>query len=143
MPNNTPNTYKQLFSMASSPMAPKGLDEKIMQQIERSVRIKSKIKGWSYATLSFFAITGCVWFTYIFLGNMSSSGFMSYISILTSDGVAVWSSWKELGLAMVESFPILSGSVTLALVIASLYSISQSFINIRSSMEINRANINN
>ena len=64
------------------------------------------------------------WYAWLFLGReFYQSSFYDYFSLLFSDTDIILSHWRELALSLVESAPLLSMTISLAVVAALLASV--------------------
>jgi len=127
----TENTYKKLLDSVYATAAPNVLESRILGRVERSIAVNAKVRMYSYITTGCVAVVGCVLVINTMIASMASSGFTSYVSILASDGGVLLGSWREFGMALIESFPIVSGVVVIALVLAAIYSASRSVFYVK------------
>jgi hypothetical protein len=127
------DTYKILFTKLPVEHTPNDLFVNIETNVVRLNKRNSLIKGSGYALLTCVALAGCVFAFQSMVSTMGASGFSSYASILITDGTNIFGSWRELGMAMVESLPVLSITAVLALVVSSLFSFSKSFLYMRNA----------
>ncbi len=126
-----PYTYKELFAQIPVEKTPPFVVAKIEAQINSAQIHRNLIRGTIYALITCGAIAACVPAITSMINAMVSSGFTSYASILLTEGTNVLSSWKELGMALIESLPMLSIMAVLALLIGSIYSMSKSISYIK------------
>ena len=127
------DNYKALFSQIPSQKAPLFVISGIESKINRAQRQRNLVRGTSYAIVACLAIAACIPAIKSMVDSMIGSGFTSYISMILTDGSNILGSWKELGMVLVESIPLLSVTAVLALVIGSLYSVSRSWTYMRNA----------
>lgn len=127
-----PKSYKTLFSKLPAEEAPAYVVHNIEAKIGHSKRRESILRGTSYAVITCLAISACVPTFRYMADAMAGSGFTSYASILLTSGTSLLGSWKELGMALVESLPILSVTAAVTLIAGSIYSLFKSMSYIKS-----------
>lgn len=111
---------KQLFKNDERATPPLGLSNNIFRRIDEYAQKEDRRDRYFWGTflaLSLVAFIGSGVYAY---HAFVASNFGSYLSVIFSDGGAAVSLWKELGLSLVESLPLLSilailGSVTILL----------------------------
>lgn len=103
--------------------APHGLRTRILacvaEAAERSVR-RYRI---FFGSLSFASAALMVPATWMALQDLSGSAFVSYLSLLFTDGGAVIANWKSLALLLAESAPVTGLTLAFAAMFALLASV--------------------
>ncbi len=130
------DNYKALFSKISAEKAPNSVVIGIETGVITLHRKRNIIRCTSYAMAACVAVIAFIPAIISMSSAMIDSGFSSYFSVLVTDGGNLLGSWKELGMAMIESLPMLSVAAVIALFAGFLYSASKSFLymkNIRTS----------
>lgn len=61
--------------------------------------------------------------------NLSQSGFYQYLSLAFSDGGILLNSWQEFSLLIMESLPVVSLVICLAIILVFLWSFIKAFKN--------------
>ncbi|MEI6396606.1 MAG: hypothetical protein WCO48_00830 [Candidatus Taylorbacteria bacterium] len=127
-----PNThidtnYKRLLTSATSTKAPGYISVGIEKSIHKAQVQRDIIRGISYAIATCLAVAAFVPAFKSLLDAMIGSGFTSYASVLLTDGGNLIGSWKEIGMVLVESLPMLSLTAVVALLVGSIYSFNKSF----------------
>jgi hypothetical protein len=115
MTNHT--SYKQLFAQLPEQKIGSEIESRVMVRIERSRVFHARIYFGLHVVSIFVAVAVCVPVAQSFMTTASTSGLDSYLSLLTSDGSYVISSWKDLSLSIVETFPIIQTTFILGLVL--------------------------
>ncbi len=124
-------SYDQLLKNLVAARAPAYILTDIEANIDKLLTRKNIIKGTIHATISCIAIFSLVLSFRYTTTAMIGSGFTSYISIIFTEGTNLLSSWKELGLVLIESLPVLSISAVVGLLAVSIYSLNKSILSIR------------
>jgi len=130
--DNYTENYEKLFSKIPTAKAPEHLFVDIETGIHAAYIHKNRVRGTIYAITACLAIAGFIPAAKYMIDSMINSGFTSFISVLITDGANIFGSWKELGLALAESLPVLSITAVVTLLIGSIYSMSKSMSYIRS-----------
>ncbi len=125
------NSYKILFSKIPSEAPSQGLLNRIDQQINRSRILQSRIRAVMFITFSCVAIIACIPIIQNMITAMTNSGFSTYMSLLVSDGGYIMSSWKEFGMTLAESFPVLGATAVIATALVFTYSLSRSLFYLK------------
>ena len=58
----------------------------------------------------------------LFMSDAGKSGFFQYVSLITSGGMIVLQTWKDLALSLTESFPVVEISLLVGIVLLFAYS---------------------
>lgn len=103
---------------------PVGLFDRIIGAIKREKEFKNTKK---ILILFFvFLIVSCIaapFSSLVFFHQMKNSGLMSFLSMISTDFFSVLSSWKEFGLALLESIPIIGIIVFVLNIALALFTI--------------------
>ena len=62
--------------------------------------------------------------------SAARSGFSAYMSLLASDGGSLLGYWREFGLTVIESAPIMAGAMVLGILLVFAYAARKTFIDI-------------
>ena len=115
-------TLQELFTKETGPI-PYGMSERVFARIERAALVAERTKTyitWSFFIVSLSAFIGsCVYASQAF----AHSNFGSYFSLIFSDLGTLGIVWKDLGLSLVESLPIVGIMIFLGSMGALLWSI--------------------
>ena len=112
----------QLFR-ESALAAPEGLSEEIFIAVERAAERDARSKRYLWGSFSVVSLGLFVASGFYAAHSASATGFSSYFSLIFSDGSVVKSLWREVGLSLLESLPIIGFGVVLASVVAVLWSL--------------------
>ena len=94
-----------------------GLAFNVLNSINNKLSFQNKVKLWVYASISIVSFAGLFPMFKYLAGEFASSGSYEYFSLLYSDGGSVLTSyWKDFTLSLVESLPLTSMILTLALI---------------------------
>ena len=112
-------SLKEIF--ANNSQKPReNLFKLILARIENEKRRMAKIRLIYSGVAGGVSIVALVPMVKFFISDFLQSGFWNYFSLIFSDSGAVLSYWKELGLSLLESLPVLSSAVVLVLVLILL-----------------------
>jgi len=124
--------YEQLFSQIEALEPPPALLGKVMLHLEREkklVIIKRKVAlfsaGLIFSVLALIPAFKMVW------DGVASSGFTQFLSLLFTDSGVVMAYWQSFGLTLLESLPVLSIIIFLAIIFILLESVRFLSKNIR------------
>lgn len=110
-----PGSHQQLFQALPRRDAPDGLEEQVVTALHCVARREATV----FTGLAVVAAGGLVGAA-VTLGNaLVESGFLEYVALAVSGGVA--GSWRELGLALSESLPLLGVAATLGALALTLW----------------------
>lgn len=113
------------------------LSEKIFVTIvAKDMRIV-RIKMWIYSSLSILSFGALFPSIKMLMADFTQSGFYEYLSFAFSDGGTLVSYWKEFALSLIDSLPVVSVVLCLALIFAFLFSIRNAFGHIRNQLAFN------
>ena len=128
-------SYKTLFSridtIKNGDISARELSEKIERHIYSSRLMRIKIKIASYLTFMCIAVLACIPVIQHAVSSANESGFSSYFSLILSDWSYLLTSWRELTMTLIESFPVLSSVGLVALILIFVYSLSKSMLYIK------------
>lgn len=117
-----PTDYEKLFTPFKSPEPPEGLFEQIMRRVhkeERLLAVKRMIVfslGLIGSAIAFFPALQTM------RGVFAESGFMEFFSLLFSDAGLVMTYWQNFIMTLLESLPVISLSIFLAVIFVFLES---------------------
>lgn len=109
--------YEKLFSQLEKLNPPIGLSEKIMASIreKRTSALKYRLGILSFSLLASIAVF--VPALQIFRAGLAESGFMDFLSLLSSDTRLVLNYWQSFSFSLLEALPALSLTIVLAAVL--------------------------
>ncbi len=110
-------SYKQLFAFIPEQNISSEIETRVMIRIEHSRTIQARVYFLLHMSIIFVAIGICIPVVHSFIVSASQSGFDSYVSLLSSDGLYVLSSWRDLGLSIIESIPIIETTTFIGLIL--------------------------
>jgi hypothetical protein len=133
-----PNDFQHLFDQLPTSEPVTGLLDQVMNRIARRQKISVLLRGLFFSItligsivtfipvirslMSNLASSGFLSYRSL-MSNLASSGFLSYFSLILSDAQVVLASWQSFGLALLESVPLLSIVLTLAVLLVFLESL--------------------
>ena len=126
MNNLMPNPFSKLDYAEPSP----GLETRILLRIEkiRAEDARRNLFVWGMtAVLSVVALVPAVRYA---ASELSGSGILSYLSLLSSDGAAIMASWKEFSILVAESIPFYG----IIAVLSALFVVSVSVFKVMSGI---------
>lgn len=112
----------QLFQ-ESAVGAPEGLSHEIFIAVERAAQKHARSQQYLWGSFSVISLGLFVASGFYAAHSATATGFSNYFSLIFSDGSVVKSIWREVGLSLLESLPILGFGVVLASVFAVLWSL--------------------
>ncbi len=100
---------------------PKGLLDKILFRIKEEAQAAS-FREWFMATaVLFVGILAAAWPVWLeFAADFSQSGFGEYARLIFSDFGSVVANWKDFGLNLLESLPVMSFVIFLSVIFGIL-----------------------
>lgn len=84
--------------------------------------------------VTFFSLTATVYVANTVTTSFSQSGFYYYLELVFSGDMKVMTYWKEIGMSLAESLPVLGVALLLAAIALSLWSGSRTVSNVRVSL---------
>ena len=100
--------YEKLFTQLKPKEPPAGLFDKIILAIDREQQLqRTKRIVFSFLGLTVISIVTAPFSWSMLVGQIESSGILYFLSTMTSDAVISLSLWKDTGLAILESLPIM------------------------------------
>jgi|GEM_PF-1333728 len=116
------HNLSQLLKQADDVALPSGLMRGILVRLEKEAASFERSQRRLWGTVSALSLAAFLASSWYAVTAFSTSNFGSYFSLIFSDGgsIALW--WRELGLSLVESLPLLSLGVFLASICAVLWS---------------------
>ncbi len=112
-----------------------GLSERVWLAVEQRIERRRRMKLWLYGSLSFVSLAALVPASMMLVNEVTSSGFIEYLSLATSH-VALTSSLKELSLVLIETAPAMPVTVLLFLIVTLLSSLRGVARTERASLQI-------
>jgi hypothetical protein len=112
-----------LFNQNHGSKTPESLRERVLLAIEHAQARQARnwrIAWGTAAGLSFSTFAFSIWYA---AKVASVSGFTSYLSIIFSDSASALGLWKELGLSLIESLPVVGLGILLASTLSILWSL--------------------
>ncbi|MBP7804606.1 MAG: hypothetical protein KA052_00070 [Candidatus Pacebacteria bacterium] len=111
---------KQLFKNNERATPPLGLSDHIFRKIDECAQKEDRHDRYFWGVFLAFSLVAFIGSGVYAYHAFVASNFGNYLSVIFSDGGAAIGLWKELGLSLVESLPLLSvlailGSVTILL----------------------------
>ncbi len=125
MDNNLNNIFKKAIYIPEN-----RLSNDILLAISDKDRKNAHIKLWVNSTIGVFSFVGFFPAFKLLLSDFAQSGFYQYLSLVFSDG-HITSYWKEIILSITESIPMISLTLSLALVFIFILSLRFIARNIR------------
>lgn len=117
MSQETNRDFKEVFVVEP----PAGLLQKVLLRLDQESKALSMRRRFFLAAAVFLGIVSSfasVW--NIFWADISRSGFSQYLPLLFSDFKTVLANWQDFGLGLLESLPVVSTVLLLAVVLALL-----------------------
>jgi len=110
-------TYIRLFHQLPEESTDSDITHAVMIRIEHARIVRARWHFGLHATSALVAIIVCVPVAQSFMTAASQSGFYTYLSLISSDWTYALASWKNLGLSLIESAPLLEATIFLGLVL--------------------------
>lgn len=92
------------------------LPERVIRAVTLAARRRAFLRIWGMLPVFLLSAFGAFFATQYTLSELSQSGFSSYLALLVSDGTALFAYWKELGITLAESLPLVGVTAFLAAV---------------------------
>ncbi len=125
------NLHKILSDCACCPET--DLPDHIWHAVVIENKHQTRIKLWIFSLVGVGSLAAIIPALNTLITRFSESGFYDYFSLIFSDIGSVATAWKEFGLLLTESLPVMSITITLALVliffISIRYTVKQIIIN--------------
>jgi ABC-type microcin C transport system permease subunit YejE len=112
---NVENPYEKLFARLPEVEPSSGLVSAILGRIERARVMRARLHASLHGMFILAAVIAFVPTINSLMASAAQSGFSGYISLISSDGIAMLGSWKSFILSVVETAPILEIGIVLAL----------------------------
>ena len=116
------NQYKRLIELSLTAPAEGHVIRAVMTRIERVILQRMRQRALVYGIFMVGALAVFKPALDLLVNGMSRSGFLEYLSLLTSDGISFFVNWRELTFSLVESVPTLEISIVIAVVLLFAYS---------------------
>ena len=108
--------YKKIFSFSTEDRISKEIFQNVVNRIDRSIMKQSRFRATMHGILAVLAVVAIVPAFIYFGSEATQSGFLQYISLAVSDSSSIISDWKDLGLSILGSIPIISSVTCLAII---------------------------
>lgn len=119
----TARSLKELFDELPPKEIPPKLIEAVLFRLASAKRRALKIRVFAFGGLAGLSLVAAVP-AFQYLGNeISTSGFMDYLSLLTTDTGTAIALWKQIALSLLGSLPIYGGIAILSVAFVSLLSL--------------------
>ncbi len=118
--------YHQLFSHLKTAEPPAGLLPKVLKRLEKEAARSAARARRQLALASLLLLSSLVALVPIFraaYADLSASGFLSYLSLLFSDFSIVVSSWQSFAFSLLETIPVVSLTLLLAVTFIFLFAL--------------------
>ncbi|MDD4989276.1 MAG: hypothetical protein PHV42_02520 [Candidatus Pacebacteria bacterium] len=115
-------SYRNLFNNLEEKIPSENLKLTIIKEVRHIENRKIKTRFIFSVTLLVASLGGIVEAFVQFVQHSNQSGFSQYASLLFSDNSVFFSYWKDLGLSLVESLPLVSTVLLLGVVLVFLWS---------------------
>lgn len=99
---------------------PKGLEAKVLLRIARARVLHARIRLALFGCVGAVATASVIPAYSYAASELAGSGFGSYAALLLSDGATLAFYWKEFGLTLLESFPVVGTTLLCATTLLSL-----------------------
>ncbi len=117
------NDLQTLFKETSPTRAPAGLAERVLVAVSQAEAREIKMGRQIWGVLSLVSVAALAASSTYAVHVYAGSSFASYFSLIFSDLGSVTSWWRELGLSLLESLPILGTVLFLASMFFVLWSV--------------------
>ncbi|MEK7641763.1 MAG: hypothetical protein AAB365_02095 [Patescibacteria group bacterium] len=108
----SPDSYKQIIIRLEASEPPRDLAMRISMRIQHARTIRNRVHIAVHGAVIIGSIVVFVPALQYAGAEASQSGFYEYVSLLASDGSLLISSWKELGISILESAPIMGATIS-------------------------------
>ncbi len=116
----------------------------VYARIQEAQRIRAQRKAYGYGALTLLALIGLVPMVQYASMQASDSGLYSYISLFISDGRYMLNNFNISMLSILESLPMMSTALTLAILLVAAYAFKKSSVYIRTlHMQTTQLHISN
>ncbi|MDD5050690.1 MAG: hypothetical protein PHV93_03035 [Candidatus Pacebacteria bacterium] len=115
-------TYRNLFNNLSEKTPPQGLCLSIIKKVRSIQSRNAKIRFTLSSIVTLVSLGGIFESILKLIESSNQSGFSQYFSLIFSDSTLFFSYWKEFGLSLVESLPLVSLVFLLGIVVVFLWS---------------------
>jgi hypothetical protein len=83
----------------------------------------ARVKSWAFSLLGLISFIGLIPAWKVLASDLTQSGVFEYLSLVFSNGNSILPYWKELGLSIVESLPMMSIVLSLSLIFILFFSL--------------------
>ena len=126
-------TCRNLFNVLEEKTPPAHLEGAISKRVSELASRQKKQRFVFSALLSLASFAGIVEAIIRLVQSATKSGFSQYLSLLFSDSSIFFSYWKEFGLSLLESLPLVSITLLLSVALVFLWSGARVLKNARGS----------
>lgn len=124
--------YEKLFQYCSTPSAPEGLLDKIMDGISRQQRsFISKLKLAIFSLGLVGSLTALFPVFKMVQSSMAETGFFQFVSLMFTDSQYVVSYWQNFTMSLLQSLPVINLAIFLAVIFIFLESLKFFVRNLR------------
>ncbi len=125
------HTYGELFKNIKYVELPSGFEAQVLSHIEAFQLRRTRIRTWSFGGASLCALALTILIGNSLYSALARSGFYEYVSLVFSADGTLFSYWKELGISILESTPILGMIILLAAVTLCIWTCAQAMTSSR------------
>lgn len=116
--------YEKLFGKIKAPQPPKNLFAKIMRRVDEEIKLAALRRRIIFFSILLVASIGAFIPAFqLAWAEFSESGFVDFLSLIFSDLNSVAAYWQNLGIALLESLPVVSAIAVLSVVFVFLQSL--------------------
>ncbi len=113
---------------------PEGLEKSILGEIYKREKRGALVRFISTGLVAVASCLGIIPAVIYLVQSISSSGFLQYVSLLSSDGTSLLTYWKEFSMSLAESLPLFSLTISIALLGIFIWSLSKAAKNARTAL---------
>lgn len=128
--------FRALFAQILPISLPSGLDRAVLARIEKEQIKRAKTSLFIFGVADILSLTSLVALSVYFVGLLSQSGFIGYLSLIFSDSQSLTTLWQTLGLSLIESLPVISLVALLTVTIVFVLSLAKTIVNARSILSV-------
>ncbi len=126
--------YETLFQTLTPVIPPSGLQGSVLARLAWERRHAARRRLCAQGSLAVLSLAGSVPAVQYAVREFAATGFSQFFSLLFSDRGIVLTYWREFGLSLVESLPILGIVVVLVTAFALISSLSSAARNVRPAL---------
>jgi hypothetical protein len=110
---------------------PYGLSRRIMLHVDEANRSALRVRFFTFVIVALGSSVVFVDMAINLFSNLGQTGFYQYSSLLLSDGATIGLYWKQLGLSLIESLPLLNIAMLLVVLGVFIWSGTKAISNTR------------